>query len=93
MSVLDDFARIRLYRTRAAEFELLADAEVSPAVQRRYRIVARHYRELADREEQADKARIAERIARVRLQRQQAAPKATTLPAISNTQAFLIAAE
>jgi hypothetical protein len=92
MSVLDDFARMRLYRKRASEFELLADADVSSDVQRRYRIVARHYRELADREEQADKARIAERIERVRLQRQRAVPKAS-LPAISDTQFFLIAAE
>ena len=89
---MDDFARMRLYRKRASEFELLADAEVSPDVQRRYRILARHYRELADREEQADKARIAERIERVRLQRQRAVPKAS-LPAISDTQFLLIAAE
>jgi hypothetical protein len=92
MSVLDDFARMRLYRTRASEFELLADADAPPDVQRRYRIVARHYRDLADREEQADKARIAERVERVRLQRQQAVPKAS-LPATSDTQVFLIAAE
>jgi hypothetical protein len=59
---------------------LLADAEVSPEVQSRYRIVARHYRELADREEQADKARMADLIERARLQRQQAASKAS-LPA------------
>jgi hypothetical protein len=54
-------------------------------------MVARHYRDLADREEQADKARMAERIERLRLQRQ-AAPKAT-LPATSDTQFFPIAAE
>jgi len=92
MSVLDDFVRMRLYRERASEFELLADAEVSPNVQSRYRIVARHYRELAEREEQADKARMAELIERARLQRQRAASK-TSLPATSNTQSFLIAAE
>jgi hypothetical protein len=80
MSVLDDFVRMRLYRERASEFELLADAEVSPEVQSRYRVVARHYRELADREEQADKARMADLIERARLQRQQAASKAS-LPA------------
>ncbi len=89
MSVLDDFARMRLYRERASEFELLGDADVSPDVQRRYRIVARHYRELAAREEQADRARIAERIKRVRLQRQQA----VSLPVTSDTEFFLIAAE
>ena len=77
MSVLDDFVRMLLYRERASEFELLADAEVSPNVQSRYRIIARHYRELEDREEQADKARMAELIERARLERQKAAPKAT----------------
>jgi len=91
MSILEDFVRMRLYRERASEFELLADAEVSPNVQTRYRIVARHYRELADREEQADKARMAKLIERG-IQRQQAASKAN-LPATSNTQSFLIAAE
>ena len=55
MSVLDDFARIRLYRERASEFELLAETEQLSEVRLRYRIVARHYRELADREEQSDK--------------------------------------
>ena len=62
MSVLDVFVRMRLYRERASEFELLADAEVSPDVRLRFRTIARHYRDLADREEQADKARMAERI-------------------------------
>jgi hypothetical protein len=65
---------------------------VSPDVRLRFRIVARHYRDLADREEQADKARMAERLERLRLQRQQAAAKAT-LPARSDAQLFLIAAE
>jgi hypothetical protein len=74
MSVLDDFARMRLYRTRASEFEVLADdAEVSPEAQRRYRIVARHYRELANREEQADKVRIAQHLELLRLKRREAA--------------------
>jgi hypothetical protein len=67
--------RLRLYRDRASEFELLADAEVSPTVQRRYRIVAHHYRELAEREEQADEARMAERLKQLKLQREQAANK------------------
>ena len=92
MSVLDVFARIRLYRERASEFELLAETEVSADVRLRFRIVARHYRDLADREEKADKTKFAERIERVRLQRQQVAPK-PTLPATSDTQYFLIAAE
>jgi hypothetical protein len=92
MSVLDDFVRIGLYRERASEFELLAEAEASPDVQLRYRVIARHYRELMDRELQADKARMAELMERARLQRQQAAPK-ESLSAISETQFFLIAAE
>ena len=53
---------------------------------------ARHYRELAEREEQADKARMADRIERLRLQRQQAAAR-TTLAAGSDDQFLLIAAE
>jgi hypothetical protein len=57
-------------------------------VRLRYRIVARHYRDLEEREEQADKARFAERMERARLQRQKG-----TLPATSDTQFFLIAAE
>ncbi len=84
MSVLDDFARMRLYRKRASEFELLADVEQSPNVRLRYRIIARHYRELANREQQADKAKMAQRIEQLREQREQSAG----LPA-----QFLIAAE
>jgi hypothetical protein len=53
---------------------------------------SRHYRELAAREEQADKAKMTERIERARLQRQQAAREAT-LSTTSDTQFFLIAAE
>jgi hypothetical protein len=89
MSVLDDFARIRLYRKRASEFDLLADTEVSPDVRLRYRIVARHYRDLADRDEQSDKARMAARIERLRLQRQEAAKRSTG----SDTRLLLLAAE
>ena len=59
MSVLDYFVRMRLYRERASEFELLAETEDRSDVRLRYRIVARHYRELAEREEKADKARMA----------------------------------
>jgi hypothetical protein len=92
MSVLDDFARIRLYRERASEFELLADTEVSADVRHRFRIVARHYRHLADCEERGDKARMAGRLTRLRLERQQTAAKAT-LPARSDAQPFLMAAK
>ena len=73
MSVLDDFARMRLYRTRASEFELLAETEPLREARRRYRIIARHYRELANREEQADKARMAQHLELLRLKRREAA--------------------
>ena len=82
MAVLDDFVRMRLYRERASEFELLAETEDSPDVRLRYRTVASHYRALVEREEKADKARMAELIERARLQRQQTASKAS-LPAPS----------
>jgi hypothetical protein len=91
MSALDDFVRMRLYRERASEFELLAETEASPDVRLRYRIVARHYRELAEREEQADKIRIVELIKRAKLRRQQAAK--ATLSTSNNAQFFLVAAE
>ena len=92
MSVLDYFLRMRLYRERASEFELLAETEDSTDVRLRYRIVARHYRELAEREEKADKARMAKRLEQLRAQRQKSA--ATTLSGESDApQSFLIAAE
>jgi len=75
MSVLDDFMRIRLYRKQAAEFHWLADNASIASVQRRYRAIARHYSELADREERADKARMAERLRQLRLEREEAAPQ------------------
>jgi hypothetical protein len=94
MSVLDDFARMRLYRERGSEFESLADADESPDVQRRYRIVARHYRELAEREEKADKARLAERLQRLRAERQKTAATQAALSAESDApRFFLMAAE
>ena len=76
MSVLDDFLRIRLYRKQAAEFQWLADNASIASVQRRYRAVARHYSELADREVRADKARTAERLRQLRLRREEAAAQA-----------------
>jgi hypothetical protein len=89
MSILDDFVRMRLYRERAAEFELLADGEGSPNVRLRYRIIARHYRELMDREEQADKRRMTDRIEQLQRQRKHAA----ALPASSDPQFLFMAAE
>jgi hypothetical protein len=86
MSVLDDLLRIRLYRKQAAEFYWLADNAPLPSVQRRYRSIARHYNELADREERSDKARMAERLNELKLQREAAANK----PA---APIYLIAAE
>lgn len=65
--------RMRLFRKQAAEFEWLADNALIPSIQRRYRAIARHYSELAEREEQADKARMAVRLAQLRLKRRDAA--------------------
>jgi ABC-type uncharacterized transport system ATPase subunit len=92
MSVLDDFERMRLYRKRASEFEWLADTYPISSVRLRYRIISRHYTELADREEQSDKARISERLERVRLKRKEAAQR-TRLSAGSDTLFFMVAAE
>jgi hypothetical protein len=89
MSVLDDFARIRLFRERASEFEWLADNATLSSVQRRYRTIARHYKQLAERDEQSDKARMAARIERLRLQRQEAAKQSTG----SDARFLLLAAE
>jgi hypothetical protein len=75
MSVLDDFMRIRLYRKQAAEFQWLADNASIDTVQRRYRAIARHYTELADREERADKAKMAERLKQLRQGREEAATR------------------
>jgi len=73
MSVLDDFARMRLYQTRASDFEPLAETKPLREARLRYRIIARHYRELANREERADKARMAQHLELLRLKRRQAA--------------------
>lgn len=48
-------------------------------MQRRYRVIARHYSELADREEQADKTRMARRLEQLRLKRQEAAAQADSV--------------
>jgi hypothetical protein len=59
--------------TGASEFELLAETEPLPEARLRYRIIARHYRELADREEQSDRARMAEHLKMLKLKRREAA--------------------
>jgi hypothetical protein len=73
MSIFDDIARMGLYRKKAAEFQSLADNTSVPGTQRRFRTIARHYSDLADREERADKARVAERLEQLRLQRRREA--------------------
>ena len=80
MSVLDDFARMRFYRNRASEFELLAEIEPLPEVRLRYRIIAQHYRELPDRDERSDQARMAETLELLRLKRRQAAEQRRSSP-------------
>jgi hypothetical protein len=63
---------MRLYRNCASRYELLAERESLPEVRVRYRVIARHYRELADREEQSDKARIDKHLALLRQKRRKA---------------------
>jgi hypothetical protein len=64
---------MRLYRERASEFELLAETEQLLEARLRYRVVAHHYSELADREEQSDNTRMAKHLELLRLKRRQAA--------------------
>ena len=73
MSLLDDFARMRIYRERASKFELQAENEPLSEVRLRYRIIAPHYRELAHRDEHSDKAKMAERLELLKLARREAA--------------------
>lgn len=91
MSVLDDFARIRLYRERASEFEWLADNEPISDVRLRYRIIARHYTELAYREERSDKAKMAIRLEQLKQKRAEAAAQKYLPP--PKPSFFLLAAE
>ena len=64
---------MRRYRERASEFELLAENEPLSEVRLRYRIIARHYRELADRDERNDKAKMAEHLEMLKPARREAA--------------------
>ena len=64
---------MRLYRNRAAEFEELADKALVPTGQRRYRTIARHYRELGTAMSEPTKLRMAEHLELLRLKRREAA--------------------
>jgi hypothetical protein len=64
---------MRRYRERASEFELLAENEHLSEVRFRYHTIARHYRELADRDERNDQAKMAERLEMLKLARREAA--------------------
>ena len=72
MSLIDDFVRMRRYRERASKFELLAENEPLSEARLRYRIIAHHYRELADRDERNDKAKMVERLEMLKLARREA---------------------
>jgi hypothetical protein len=87
MSVLDDFERMRLYRKQAAEFNLMADNASATSEQRRYRSIARHYSELADREQQADKARMLDRLQQLRRKREATRTGLPLLPVNDNFSA------
>ena len=69
----------------------MADNALIASVQRRYHTIARHYSELADREEQSDKARMAERLEQLRLKRREAAKRTSLLA--RDAPFFLVAAE
>ena len=58
--------------SRAVDMSVL-EAEPLPDARLRFRIIAQHYRELADREERSDKARVAQRLELLSLKRRQAA--------------------
>jgi hypothetical protein len=73
MSLIDAFVRMRRYRERASEFDLLAENEPLSEVRLRCYIIARHYRELADRDERSDKAKMAECLELLKLARLEAA--------------------
>ena len=73
MSLIDDFVRMRRYRECASEFELLAEKEPLSEVRFRYRIIAGHYRELADCDERNDQAKMAECLEMLKLARREAA--------------------
>ena len=64
---------MRLYRERASDFERVAANEPLSEVRLRYCIIARHYRELTDRDERSDKAKMAERLELLKLARREAA--------------------
>jgi hypothetical protein len=72
VSLIEEFVRMRRYRERASEFELLAENEPHSEVRLRYRIIAHHYRELADRDERNDQAKMVERLEMLKLARREA---------------------
>jgi hypothetical protein len=71
MSVLNDFESIRLYRKRAEHFERLADRCAVAEEQQRYRLVANHYNALANTVQRTDKARVNQRLERLRAARKE----------------------
>jgi hypothetical protein len=75
MSVLGDFESMRLYRTRAAEFERLAGACLVADEQYRYHLIARRYSELADMVERSDKARVTQHLETLRAMREEIAQR------------------
>jgi hypothetical protein len=62
MSVLADFMRMRLYRKRAVELEKAAEGCLPSSVRERYLAAAAHYWQIADAEEQAERATALNRL-------------------------------
>ena len=71
MSVLNDFETMRLYRKRAEHFERLADRCSVAEERQRYRLVAHHYNALANTVQRTDKARVNQRLERLRAARKE----------------------
>lgn len=71
MSILNDFENMRLYRKRAEHFDRLADDCLVAEERYRYRRVAHHYTALAEIVQRTDKARVTERLARLRSMREE----------------------
>lgn len=71
MSVLDRFIRIRRYRGRATEYRELASGAFAPSVRDRFLMVADHYNALAALEVRSDQTTRSERLAQLRLEREQ----------------------
>jgi len=68
--MLQYVVRMHRYRKRAIEYRVLAAIALASDVRDRYAVIAQHYSDLADTEEQAFKALLQVRFNRPRLSQQ-----------------------